>query len=100
MTPKRLGVFLVCILTVGSLIGPAGLSLVDKTSEIACVGVAFAGDPDQYTNGTSKSPGAGPDSTSTATVPPPDGGVRVKPGGLGSLLSVVSVILWGSSAAT
>ena len=100
MTPKRLGVLIICILAVWSVVGPPGLSLLDDTVGISAVGVATAGDPDQYTNGPSNNPGGSPDSTKTTATPPKDGssGKLLTP--LGTFVSVLSFVLWGSSAAS
>lgn len=101
MTPKRLGVWIVIIAAAWSLFGPGGTTFSDRDPGVAGVGIAQAGDPDQYANKPQGNPGG--DTDSSKTVPPPepprtgDTGYQ-KPGTFSTLMSVVSLVLWGSTA--
>ena len=99
MTPKNLGVLCIALFALWTLIVVGGALLPGSVSEVAGVGIAQAGDPDQYTNCPQGPQGGESDTTKTSSTPPPtstqDGGGSTSRN-VTTLLRTASLIFWGS----
>lgn len=102
MSPKKLGILILALFALWGLVGPMGARFPGNISGVPGVGIAQAGDPDQYVHKPAGPQSSEADSTGVRPLPPPtrDGPRGNSPRTVGTVLQVVFLIFWGSGAAT
>ena len=106
MTSKRLGMVIAAAFVLWSLttFGWFAPTPSDWTDDVLLVGTAYAGDPDQYEEGndpdTEEGPDPDPAGGSEPEPPPSDEGESGRDDITQTVVSFVSLLLWGISGTT